>query len=285
SSLYDIPLKRIDGTDSRLADFRARVLLVVNVASKCGLTPQYEGLEALYQAKRAEGLEVLGFPANNFKGQEPGDETQIQEFCKLTYDVHCPMFSKVSVLGPDQHPLYAALTEAQPVADGGGLGFGQCRVQRMLVRPKHRNLREHRAVHVVGQLAELLDLRLVTRLLALEVVGRESQHLQALRALGLVQRFEPFVLGRQAALRCHVHNQQHTSAKIREPAVGAVDAFQGNVVQGACHLSSLRECYGFNGADSMQGLDDSCLWASRFPGHAALQRESTTAAPPPLRSP
>ncbi|GAB7541067.1 glutathione peroxidase [Cupriavidus sp. 8B] len=120
STLYDIPLKRIDGADSRLADFRGRVLLVVNVASKCGLTPQYEGLESLYQAKRAEGLEVLGFPANNFKGQEPGDEAQIQEFCKLTYDVHFPMFSKVSVLGADQHPLYAALTEAQPAAIGDG---------------------------------------------------------------------------------------------------------------------------------------------------------------------
>src|SRR5882757_3743411 len=108
-SLYDIPLKRIDGSATSLAAYRGNVLLVVNVASKCGLTPQYAGLESLYQDKRAKGLEVLGFPANNFGGQEPGSDAEIKEFCSSTYDVHFPMFSKISVLGQDQHPLYAQL--------------------------------------------------------------------------------------------------------------------------------------------------------------------------------
>ncbi|MFL9925556.1 glutathione peroxidase [Herbaspirillum lusitanum] len=120
STLYDIPLKRIDGSDTNLADYRGKVLLVVNVASKCGLTPQYEGLEKLYQEQQAKGLEVLGFPANNFKGQEPGSDAEISQFCALTYDVHFPMFSKISVAGADKHPLYQALTKAQPAATGDG---------------------------------------------------------------------------------------------------------------------------------------------------------------------
>jgi glutathione peroxidase len=119
-ALHDIPLKEIDGKDSSLANYRGKVLLVVNVASKCGLTPQYTALESLYQAKRADGLEVLGFPANNFKGQEPGSDSEIASFCSTNYDVHFPLFSKISVLGEDQHPLYAALTEKQPVATGDG---------------------------------------------------------------------------------------------------------------------------------------------------------------------
>ena len=113
ASLYDIPLKKIDGTALTLADYRGKVLLIVNVASKCGLTPQYQGLESLYQEKRAAGLEVLGFPANNFAGQEPGTDSEIQDFCTLKFDVHFPLFSKISVLGEDQHPLYAGLTSAR----------------------------------------------------------------------------------------------------------------------------------------------------------------------------
>ena len=120
SALYDIPLKRIDGTTGSLADYRGKVLLVVNVASKCGLTPQYEGLEALYQARKDQGLEVLGFPANNFKEQEPGTDAEISSFCSTTYDVHFPLFSKISVLGEDQHPLYAQLTQEQPQTTGDG---------------------------------------------------------------------------------------------------------------------------------------------------------------------
>jgi glutathione peroxidase len=120
SSLYDIPVKRIEGPDATLAAYRGKVLLVVNVASKCGLTPQYEGLEKLYQDRRAQGLEVLGFPANDFMEQEPGSDAEIQQFCSLTYDVHFPLFSKISVKGSDQHPLYATLTRAQPTAIGDG---------------------------------------------------------------------------------------------------------------------------------------------------------------------
>src|SRR5258708_13377969 len=89
-------------------------MLVVNVASKCGLTPQYTGLESLYQDKRASGLEVLGFPANNFKGQEPGNDAEISNFSSINYDVHFPLFSKISVLGEDPHPLYPQLTAPQP---------------------------------------------------------------------------------------------------------------------------------------------------------------------------
>lgn len=120
TSLQQLPLNRIDGTPDNLANYHGKVLLVVNVASKCGLTPQYQGLEALYQARHKQGLEVLGFPANNFKGQEPGTDAEIQDFCSTEYDVHFPMFSKISVTGDDQHPLYAGLTSAQPQAIGDG---------------------------------------------------------------------------------------------------------------------------------------------------------------------
>ena len=118
--IADLPLTRIDGSPDTLASHHGKVLLVVNVASKCGLTPQYAGLENLYQSKRAQGLEVLGFPANDFKGQEPGSESEIASFCATEYDVHFPMFSKISVLGEARHPLYAALVAAQPAAVGDG---------------------------------------------------------------------------------------------------------------------------------------------------------------------
>ncbi len=119
-SLTAIPLTRIDGQPATLAAFEGKVLLIVNVASKCGLTAQYAGLEALYREKQAAGLEVLGFPANDFKGQEPGSEAEIQQFCQLTYDVTFPMFSKIAVTGEDTHPLYRALIAAQPQTEGEG---------------------------------------------------------------------------------------------------------------------------------------------------------------------
>jgi glutathione peroxidase len=118
SALHDIPLQQIDGATTTLGRYKGKVLLIVNVASKCGLTPQYTALEKLYQHKRAGGLEVLGFPANNFGGQEPGTDPEIKEFCSTQYDVHFPLFSKISVLGSDQHPLYARLVAAQPSATG-----------------------------------------------------------------------------------------------------------------------------------------------------------------------
>jgi glutathione peroxidase len=120
SSLQSIPLKQIDGQSTSLDAYKGKVLLVVNVASKCGLTPQYEGLEKLYEEKRAQGLEVLGFPANNFMGQEPGSDAEIAEFCSMNFDVKFPLFSKISVVGTDQHPLYKALTKAKPDATGEG---------------------------------------------------------------------------------------------------------------------------------------------------------------------
>lgn len=120
SKIQAIPVNRIDGSESSLAAYEGKVLLIVNVASKCGLTPQYEGLQKLYETKHAQGLEILGFPANNFMGQEPGTNEEIQEFCSLNFNVSFPMFEKISVLGGDQHPLYAALTEAQPEAIGDG---------------------------------------------------------------------------------------------------------------------------------------------------------------------
>ncbi len=119
ASVYDIPVKTIDGAPTSLGEYKGKVLLVVNVASKCGLTPQYEGLQKLYAEKHGEGLEVLGFPANNFRGQEPGTESEIKDFCSTKYDVTFPLFEKISIVGEDKHPLYKALTEAKPKADGG----------------------------------------------------------------------------------------------------------------------------------------------------------------------
>ena len=118
SSLQNIPLKTIDGKPTSLKDFAGNVLLVVNVASKCGLTPQYEALEKIYEAKKDDGFAVLGFPANNFGAQEPGSNEEIAEFCSLTYSVKFPMFEKISVVGDDQHPLYKELTAAAPRAAG-----------------------------------------------------------------------------------------------------------------------------------------------------------------------
>jgi glutathione peroxidase len=116
ASLYDIPLKRIDDKPASLADYRGKVLLVVNVASECGLTPQYEGLQNLYAEKRAKGLEILGFPANNFGAQEPGSNAEIAAFCTGKFGVEFPMFAKISVVGSDRHPLYDALVSAKPEA-------------------------------------------------------------------------------------------------------------------------------------------------------------------------
>ena len=119
-SVFEIPVKTIDGRADTLAPYRGQVLLIVNVASKCGLTPQYTQLEKLYQTKHASGFEILGFPANNFMGQEPGSDAEIADFCSTQYDVHFPLFSKISVKGADRHPLYRVLTHAQPEALGEG---------------------------------------------------------------------------------------------------------------------------------------------------------------------
>jgi glutathione peroxidase len=118
ADLQSIPLKDIDGKDTSLKAYDGKVLLVVNVASKCGHTPQYEGLEALYRKFKDQGLVVLGFPSNDFGAQEPGTEAEIKQFCTSKYDVTFPMFSKLHVKGPEQHPLYAALTGADSPVPG-----------------------------------------------------------------------------------------------------------------------------------------------------------------------
>ena len=110
ASLYDIPLKDIDGKDTTLGAYKGKAILIVNVASKCGYTGQYKGLEALYRQYKDKGLVVLGFPSNDFGGQEPGSNTDIKQFCSSTYDVTFPMFDKVKVKSEPKHPLYSALT-------------------------------------------------------------------------------------------------------------------------------------------------------------------------------
>lgn len=116
TELYGIDVTQIDGTPVSLSAYRGKVLLIVNVASKCGLTPQYEGLEALYERFGARGLEVLGFPANEFAGQEPGSNPEIEAFCRLNYSVKFPLFEKIVVKGQGRHALYDHLTEAMPEA-------------------------------------------------------------------------------------------------------------------------------------------------------------------------
>ena len=123
SKIQQIPLKAIDGADVSLGQYQGDVLLVVNVASKCGLTPQYEALEAIHERFRDQGFSVLGFPANDFAGQEPGTNEEISEFCSSTYGVQFPLFSKIVVTGEDKHPLYAELTTAVPTAEGDKEGF------------------------------------------------------------------------------------------------------------------------------------------------------------------
>jgi glutathione peroxidase len=112
--IYDITVRTIDGTQQSLADYAGQVLLIVNVASKCGFTPQYTGLEALYGRFRAQGFAVLGFPCDQFGHQEPGDEAEIRNFCSTSYSVTFPLFAKIEVNGSGAHPLYRLLKSAQP---------------------------------------------------------------------------------------------------------------------------------------------------------------------------
>jgi len=109
-SMYEFTMKDIDGKDVKLDAYKGKVVMIVNTASKCGLTPQYEGLQNLYDKYKGQDFVILGFPANNFMGQEPGTEKEIKDFCNLKYNVTFPMFSKISVKGADQHPFYTFLT-------------------------------------------------------------------------------------------------------------------------------------------------------------------------------
>lgn len=116
--LYDVPVKRITGEPASLGEYRGKVLLLVNVASQCGLTPQYGALEKLSSRFKDAGLIVCGFPANDFGAQEPGSNEEIDSFCRTNYSVDFPMFSKIAVTGPDTHPLYQTLIQARPQATG-----------------------------------------------------------------------------------------------------------------------------------------------------------------------
>jgi glutathione peroxidase len=115
-TVLDIPANKIDGAPSSLREFAGHVILVVNVASACGLTPQYEALEKLYESQRGRGLVVVGFPSNDFGAQEPGSNEEIAQFCSTKFGVQFPMFEKIAVKGAEQHPLYASLVAAQPAA-------------------------------------------------------------------------------------------------------------------------------------------------------------------------
>ena len=118
--IYDIPVEMMDGSQTNLEQYRGKVMLIVNTASKCGFTKQYDGLQKLWEQYREQGLVVLGFPANNFMNQEPGDNAQIAEFCRLNFGVNFPLFAKISVRGKDIHPLFAFLTDKKLHPETGG---------------------------------------------------------------------------------------------------------------------------------------------------------------------
>jgi glutathione peroxidase len=133
-SLYDSPVTTLGGGPADLGEYRGKALLIVNVASRCGLTPQYTALEALHEELSGRGFAVLGFPCNQFGGQEPGTEEQIAEFCSATYGVTFPMFGKVEVNGPDRHPLYTELVRTPDAA--GEAGDIQWNFEKFLVSPE-----------------------------------------------------------------------------------------------------------------------------------------------------
>ena len=132
-TIFDIPVKTLAGQDSSLGELAGKTLLVVNVASKCGLTPQYTALEKLHEQFAPRGFAVVGFPCNQFGGQEPGSAEEIAEFCSATYGVTFPMFEKIEVNGPGRHPIYASLTEVPDAS--GEAGDIQWNFEKFLVRP------------------------------------------------------------------------------------------------------------------------------------------------------
>ena len=154
SQVLDFRMRSLQGPERDLAEYRGDVVLIVNVASRCGLTPQYRGLQQLFDRYRERGFVVLGFPANDFRGQEPGTDTEIREFCKANYGVSFPMFSKIRVTGDELHPLYARLT-AQPEPIGGAVEWN---FQKYLVD------RSGRVVARFAPRVEPLDAALVAQL-------------------------------------------------------------------------------------------------------------------------
>ena len=131
--LYDIPVNALDGSPANLADYKGKALLIVNVASQCGLTPQYAGLQQLHERYGAKGFEVLGFPCNQFGAQEPGSADEIKSFCETSYGVSFPMFEKIEVNGPGRHPLYDQLTATNDAE--GNAGDIQWNFEKFLISP------------------------------------------------------------------------------------------------------------------------------------------------------
>jgi glutathione peroxidase len=160
-SLYDIPVQTLAGEPTTLREFAGRPMLIINVASKCGLTPQYEQLQQLHEQYGPRGLAILGFPCNQFMGQEPGTPEEIQEFCSTNYSVSFPLFSKIDVNGDDRHPLYAELEQA-PDSDGTA-GDVQWNFEKFLVGPdgsvshRFRPRTEPTAPEVVAAVDAALD--------------------------------------------------------------------------------------------------------------------------------
>jgi glutathione peroxidase len=159
-SLYDIPVKTLHGEDANLADHRGEALLFVNVASKCGLTPQYTALEELQKTYAGRGFSVIGVPSNQFGGQEPGSAEEIETFCSMTYGVTFPMLEKADVNGDDRHPLYAELTQATDAE--GKAGDIQWNFEKFLVSPegdvvaRFRPMTDPKAPEVVEAIEKVL---------------------------------------------------------------------------------------------------------------------------------
>jgi len=159
-NLQDIAIQTIDGTPQTLADHSGKVLLIVNVASKCGFTPQYTGLEQLYQRYKNQGFEVLGFPCDQFGNQEPGNEAEIAQFCSLTYDVTFPMFAKVNVNGADAHPLFKHLKKAAPGLLGSeGIKWN---FTKFLVDPSGQTVKRYAPTDTPASLAKHIEALLPT---------------------------------------------------------------------------------------------------------------------------
>ena len=156
-SIYDFTVETIDGKQKNLADYKGKALLIVNTASKCGFTPQYKGLEALYEEYKSKGFEILAFPANNFMGQEPGSNEEIKQFCALKYKTTFLLFAKISVRGNDIHPLYAYLTK-----DSGFNGPITWNFNKFLVAPDGKVVArfgskvEPQSPDIVGELKKIL---------------------------------------------------------------------------------------------------------------------------------
>ena len=143
-SIHDVEIKTLKGEPTSLGEHKGKALLLVNVASRCGLTPQYEGLEKLHEQYADRGFEVLGFPCNQFGGQEPGTAEEIETFCSTTYGVSFPMYEKIDVNGPDRHPLYGELTETAD-ADGKA-GDVVWNFEKFLVSPEGKVIGRYRPI-------------------------------------------------------------------------------------------------------------------------------------------